>query len=191
MLEVSPSLNGLCSSHSFIHWPIPSHLLLQDLNHHPFSGFLFVMPEMCQKKGIILLMVQKSGVYQLRLVVFPIMYKVLYIRWLFGISSINSRVILQKGTLPITNMEFSGLCLQLGSIFTTWGNHFWGRRIQWHNIGQFLGFRRKPGRLMKALNIEKRRDMFQQPKNVCCINFHQKNWNHLFFSSNSPCLWTF
>ena len=38
----------------------------------------------------ILLMVQKSGVHQLRLVVYPIIYKALYFpRWLFGISSID------------------------------------------------------------------------------------------------------
>ncbi len=38
-----------------------------------------------------LLMVQKSGSHQLRLVVHPIISRVLYIPgWLFGISSINS-----------------------------------------------------------------------------------------------------
>ena len=35
-------------------------------------------------------MVQKSAVHQLRLVAYPIIYKVfVHLRWLFGISSIN------------------------------------------------------------------------------------------------------
>ena len=47
---------------------------------------------MATKKMCYLLMVQKSGVYQLRLVVYPIIYGVLCTnpRWLFGIPSINS-----------------------------------------------------------------------------------------------------
>ncbi len=40
------------------------------------QGFLYLSFETCQK-GMILWMVQKSGDHQLRLVVYPIVYKVL------------------------------------------------------------------------------------------------------------------
>ena len=48
---------------------------------------------------LLLLKVQKSGIHQLRLVVYPIIYKALYIPCGYlGISSINSMLVFREGS---------------------------------------------------------------------------------------------
>ena len=113
------------------HHPSGSPVFYHFLNTHPTELFQvhqsngagrFVGIPRCVFLGgvdqVIPLMVQKSGDHQLRLVVYPIIYWVLYNpKWLFGISSINSR----KGSICKTESKIN--------IWRLWRLILWGYDI--------------------------------------------------------------
>ena len=84
---------------SSLHWPRPGQrrcaIMLQCIDESPATEIwgerLFPQPKM---KSVMLLMVQKSCVHQLRLVVYPVIYQVLYIPG--GPGFLPSTVFLRK-----------------------------------------------------------------------------------------------